>query len=223
MLRLGPVRRCIRQPPRPSTDPANKQPVPRLPDARTVPARRPPWRHTPAAQSRSDSSRRRNVQRCLRRRGAFVWAQDRRHHHLLARRLLGGRRPTERSVLWAVAGHTQLLELLHISGLHPAISAAPPVPSRLSNLQLPQHRTQLLTRVQTLLALTQLPHSLLRCMTFPLHCGHPPILRESNPQHMGPNQGPLSSALERDGLGRLDSLHWRRSQVTGLWFGDGNS
>ena len=33
----------------------------------------------------------------------------------------------------------------------------------------------------------------------------------------------LACALERDGLGELDSLHRRRSQLIGLWFGHGNT
>ena len=61
------------------------------------------------------------------------------------------------------------------------------------------YQAQILARIQPPLAFTQLSDRLLRRMTPSLHVGHPPILRESGPQHLDPNQGPLSLALQQSG------------------------
>ena len=69
------------------------------------------------------------------------------------------------------------------------------MPSRLGDLQMAQHLGEIGARAEHPLALTDLANRLLRGMPVPLHCGHPPILGDSDPQHADSNQGPTSAAL----------------------------
>ena len=79
-----------------------------------------------------------------------------------------------------------------MAGAHPPIGTAPAVPSRLGDLQMAQHLGEIGARTQHPLALADLANRLLRGMPVPLHCGHPPILGDSDPQHADSNQGPTS-------------------------------
>ena len=73
------------------------------------------------------------------------------------------------------------------------------MPSRLSDLQMAQHLGEIGARTEHPLALTDLANRLLRGMPVPLHCGHPPILGDSDPQHADSNQGPTSDAWSAAG------------------------
>ena len=85
--------------------------------------------------------------------------------------------------------------------LIPALGAPPAMPGRLGDLQVPQHLGEICACAQHPLALTDLANRLLRSVTSPLHCGHPPILGNSDPQHADSNQGPTSGLRIEDRRG----------------------
>ena len=69
-----------------------------------------------------------------------------------------------------------------------------------------QHLSQIGARAEHPLALADLANRLLRGMPVPLHCGHPPILGDSDPQHADSNQGPTSHGHTARRLIRDDSV-----------------
>ena len=63
----------------------------------------------------------------------------------------------------------ELAQAFGLGGLHAAVVRAPTVPARLGDLEMPQHLGQVLALIEQSVALAQLAHDLLGCVTVSLH------------------------------------------------------
>jgi hypothetical protein len=77
---------------------------------------------------------------------------------------------------------------------HPHQHRRTPPGGQVPDLEMPQHLDQVPALVQHPLALTELPHRLLRSVSMSLHSGHPPILRVGRPQQVDHYPGLTSPA-----------------------------